>query len=57
MKCYSRRGTPAGPARFVRPNARAVLQVTVAGVELAHLLYQVALAYSGWCYVEIVLGG
>jgi hypothetical protein len=34
-----------------------VLQVTVAGVELAHLLYQVALAYSGWCYVEIVLGG
>ena len=35
----------------------AVLQVTVAGAALMHLLYQFALAYSGWRYVEIVLGG
>lgn len=35
----------------------AVLQVTVAGVGLLHLLYQFALAYSGWRYVEVVLGG
>jgi transposase InsO family protein len=35
----------------------AVLQVTVAGVALLHLLYQFALAYSGWRYVEVVLGG
>jgi hypothetical protein len=34
-----------------------VLQVTVAGVALLHLLYQFALAYSGWRYVEVVLGG
>lgn len=35
----------------------AVLQVTVAGTTLLHLLYQFALAYSGWRYVEVVLGG
>jgi hypothetical protein len=35
----------------------AVLQVTVAGIALMHLLYQFALAYSGWRYVEVVLGG
>lgn len=35
----------------------AVLQVTIAGVALVHLLYQFALAYSGWRYVEVVLGG
>jgi hypothetical protein len=35
----------------------AVLQVTVAGIALIHLLYQFALAYSGWRYVEVVLGG
>lgn len=35
----------------------AVLQVTVAGMSLPHLLYQFALAYSGWRYVEVVLGG
>ncbi len=34
-----------------------VLQVTVAGTTLSHLLYQFALAYSGWRYVEVVLGG
>jgi transposase InsO family protein len=35
----------------------AVLQVTIAGATLLHLLYQFALAYSGWRYVEVVLGG
>lgn len=35
----------------------AVLQVTIAGAVLLHLLYQFALAYSGWRYVEVVLGG
>ena len=35
----------------------SVLQVTIAGVTLLHLLYQFALAYSGWRYVEVVLGG
>ena len=34
-----------------------VLQVTIAGEALRHLLYQFALAYSGWRYVEVVLGG
>jgi len=33
------------------------LKVTIAGAVLLHLLYQFALAYSGWRYVEIVLGG
>ena len=35
----------------------AVLQVTIAGALLVHLLYQFALAYSGWRYVEVVLSG
>lgn len=35
----------------------AVLQVTVAGVAMMHLLHQFALAYSGWRYVEVVLCG
>lgn len=35
----------------------AVLQVTIAGAALLHLLYQFALAYSGWRYIEVVLGG
>ncbi len=35
----------------------AVLKVTIAGATLLHLLYQFALAYSGWRYVEVVLGG
>jgi len=35
----------------------AVLQVTIAGAILLHLLYQFALAYSGWRYVKVVLGG
>lgn len=35
----------------------AVLQVTIAGAVLMHLLYQFVLAFSGWRYVEVVLGG
>ena len=35
----------------------AVLRVTIAGAALMHLLYQFALAFSGWRYVEVVLGG
>lgn len=33
------------------------LGVRVGGVPLAHRLYQFALAYSGWRYVEVVMGG
>lgn len=33
------------------------LQVTIAGAALIHMLYQFALAFSGWRYVELVLGG
>ena len=35
----------------------SVMRVTVGSVALPHMLYQFALAYSGWRYVEIVLGG
>lgn len=35
----------------------AVLQITIAGAFFVHLLYQFALAFSGWRYVEVVLGG
>lgn len=35
----------------------AVLQVTIAGATLMHLLYQFVLAFSGWRYVEVVLSG
>lgn len=35
----------------------AVLQVTISGAALLHLLYQFVLAFSGWRYVEVVLGG
>ena len=35
----------------------AELGVRIAGVPLAHRLYQFALAYSGWRHVEVVLGG
>jgi hypothetical protein len=33
------------------------LQVHIAGEHFDHRLYQFALAYSGWRYVEVVLGG
>ena len=35
----------------------AVLRVTIAGAVLMHMLYQFVLAFSGWRYVEVVLGG
>lgn len=35
----------------------AELKVTIAGAVLLHLLYQFVLAFSGWRYVELVLGG
>lgn len=35
----------------------AALQVTIGGAVLLHLLYQFALAFSGWRYVEVVLTG
>lgn len=31
--------------------------ITVAGKPLVHRLYHFRLAYSGWCYVRVVLGG
>ncbi|MDN5939940.1 MAG: IS21 family transposase [Salinisphaera sp.] len=31
--------------------------VTIAGEALAHRLYHLRLAYSGWCHVRVVLGG
>jgi hypothetical protein len=34
-----------------------VLKVTIGGAALLHLLYQFALTYSGWRYVEVILGG
>jgi len=33
------------------------LNVSIAGVAYPHRLYQFALAYSGWRYAEVVLGG
>ena len=33
------------------------LGIRIAGILLAHKLYQFALAYSGWRHVEVVLGG
>jgi hypothetical protein len=33
------------------------LAITVAGQPLAHRLYHFTLAYSGWEYAEVVLGG
>jgi hypothetical protein len=33
------------------------LHVRIAGQELSHRLYQFALAYSGWRYAEVILGG
>lgn len=35
----------------------AVLQATIAGATLLHLLYKFAMAYSGWRYLEVVPGG
>ncbi len=33
------------------------LAITITGQPLDHLLYHYRLAYSGWCYVKVTLGG
>ena len=33
------------------------MEVTIRGEPLSHRLYHCRLAYSGWCYVRVVLGG
>jgi hypothetical protein len=33
------------------------IEVTIRGEVLSHRLYHFRLAYSGWCYVKVVLGG
>jgi hypothetical protein len=51
-----RQSVPAGQqglSDFSHPNTA----VTIAGQAFTHLLYQFRLAYSGWRYVQIVLGG
>ena len=51
-----RQSVPAGHqglSDFSHPNT----EITIAGKVFDHLLYQFRLAYSGWRYVQIVLGG
>lgn len=51
-----RQSVPAGQqglSDFSHPNTA----ITIAGKVFTHLLYQFRLAYSGWRYVQIVLGG
>ncbi len=33
------------------------VEITIAGKPLEHLLYYYRLAYSGWQYVQVILGG
>jgi hypothetical protein len=51
-----RQSVPAGQqglSDFSHPNTA----ITIQGVVFSHLLYQFRFAYSGWRYVQIVLGG
>lgn len=51
-----RQSVPAGQqglSDFSHPNT----EITLQGEVFTHLLYQFRLAYSGWRYVQIVLGG
>lgn len=51
-----RQSVPAGQqglSDFSHPNTA----ITIQGQDFTHLLYQFRLAYSGWRYVQIVLGG
>ena len=51
-----RQSVPAGQqglSDFSHPNTA----ITIQGKDFIHLLYQFRLAYSGWRYVQIVLGG
>ena len=47
------------PGRFALSDFTVAdeLNVSIAGVAYPHRLYQFALAYSGWRYAEVVLGG
>ncbi len=42
-----------GLTDFTHPDSR----ITIAGVEFKHLIYQFVLAYSGYRYAQIILGG
>lgn len=51
-----RQSVPAGQqglSDFSHPNT----EITLQGKPFAHLLYQFRFAYSGWRYVQIILGG
>jgi transposase InsO family protein len=51
-----RQSVPAGQqglSDFSHPNT----EITINGVVFTHLLYQFRFAYSGWRYVQIILGG
>lgn len=51
-----RQAVPAGQqglSDFSHPNTK----ITIQGVMFPHLLYQFRFAYSGWRYVQIILGG
>ena len=51
-----RQSVPAGQqglSDFSHPNTK----ITIQGVAFSHLLYQFRFAYSGWRYVQIILGG
>jgi hypothetical protein len=51
-----RQSVPAGQqglSDFSHPNT----EITIQGAVFAHLLYQFRFAYSGWRYVQIILGG
>jgi hypothetical protein len=51
-----RQSVPAGQqglSDFSHPNT----EITIQGEVFTHLLYQFRLAYSGWRYVQIILGG
>ena len=51
-----RQSVPAGQqglSDFSHPNT----EITIQGEVFTHLLYQFRFAYSGWRYVQIILGG
>ena len=51
-----RQSVPAGQqglSDFSHPNT----EITIQGEVFSHLLYQFRFAYSGWRYVQIILGG
>jgi hypothetical protein len=51
-----RQSVPAGQqglSDFSHPNT----EITILGIVFVHLLYQFRFAYSGWRYVQVILGG